>query len=314
MEQTCHFQFLLGSHRVAIEGVGASYFAHSEAFAPFADNDGDAEWRVCYGRQVEAPPPDAVLLSSFDLEYEGCRCLFHRSGDNYYYSMFSAYGRGLLLLMRFRRGGNMVESTSVGDPGVLHLSLWFAVSMLSASLQVTFVHSSTVVYGGRAVMFLGESGTGKRTHSRLWLDNIDGVHLLNDDSPVVTVRQVPPDAAGSLHDMRSTSGVSVYVYGSPWSGKTPCYVPRCYPLAAVVRLSQAPHNAISRLGTTRALVSLQPSLPPALAQDDYFSDQMFVILSAVISSVPVYHLECLPDADAARLCFKTVFQEYNASN
>jgi hypothetical protein len=34
---------------------------------------------------------------------------------------------------------------------------------------------------------LGKSGTGKSTHSRLWLDYVEGSELLNDDNPVVRI-------------------------------------------------------------------------------------------------------------------------------
>ena len=38
---------------------------------------------------------------------------------------------------------------------------------------------------GKRFFFLGESGTGKSTHTRLWRENIAGSKLLNDDSPIV---------------------------------------------------------------------------------------------------------------------------------
>lgn len=38
---------------------------------------------------------------------------------------------------------------------------------------------------GKRLFFLGESGTGKSTHTRLWRENIAGSKLLNDDSPIV---------------------------------------------------------------------------------------------------------------------------------
>ena len=63
---------------------------------------------------------------------------------------------------------------------------------------------------------MGKSGTGKSTHSRLWLENVPGATLLNDDNPIVRLTLV-----GAI------------VYGSPWSGKTPCYKNESAPLAGV---------------------------------------------------------------------------------
>jgi hypothetical protein len=139
-------------------------------------------------------------------------------------------------------------------------------------------------------MFLGESGTGKSTHTRLWRENIEGATLLNDDSPFIGIRDG-----------------KVVAYGSPWSGKTPCYKAESYPLRAIVRLSQAPHNAIRRLRGAQAMGALLPSLPPAFAYDGRLEEAMIDVLSAVLSKVPAYHLECLPDAAAAQLSHDTVF-------
>jgi hypothetical protein len=48
-------------------------------------------------------------------------------------------------------------------------------------------------------------------------------------------------------------------------------------------------------------------LPPAFAFDEKLEDAVMNVLSAVVSKVPVYHLECLPDAAAAQLSHDTIF-------
>lgn len=296
--------FSLGGSVVALEGDDVASLLHHDAFDRFAVADGVPEWTVRLGCPVDAPPEDSLLLSDFEYSEVSSRCLFSRSGDDYFFSMLSAVDDSVLLTMRHRRGSSLVESTAVDNRDALRFALWFAVSMLTLPSMRTFVHSSTVVCRRRAVMFLGESGTGKSTHSRLWLKNIEGSRLLNDDSPLIELRTI--DAKLALEHSLKTQRM-VIAHGTPWSGKTPCYVPFCFPVAAIVRLSQAPHNRIRRLSVPEAFAALQPSLPPALAQDDYYADLLVEILSGTISNVPVYHLECLPDADAARLCYKTVF-------
>ena len=104
------------------------------------------------------------------------------------------------------------------------------------------VHASVIAHAEGGYMFLGKSGTGKSTHSRLWLSHIQDTELLNDDNPVI--RMVDGQA---------------YIYGTQWSGKTPCYKNRCLPLKAVVRLSQAPYNRIERLKPLQSYASLMPS-------------------------------------------------------
>ena len=107
-------------------------------------------------------------------------------------------------------------------------ALMILFALATAGQGVALFHSSTVSFGDKAYMFLGVSGTGKSTHSSLWLKYIEGTELLNDDNPVVRVGE----------DGTAT------VYGSPWSGKTPCYRNLSYPLGGIVLLSQAPYNKI----------------------------------------------------------------------
>lgn len=155
------------------------------------------------------------------------------------------------------------------------------------------IHASVVTYKGKAVIFLGDSGTGKSTQSRLWLENIPDTELLNDDTPLIRV----------MDDQ------TISVFGAPWSGKTPCYKNKSAPIAAIVRLSQAPHNQIKRLDKFAALGALLHSCPKSLRLDETLLDHITAIFSAVLKQVPVYHFECLPNADAARLVFKTVFED-----
>ena len=167
------------------------------------------------------------------------------------------------------------------------LMILFALS--TAEQGVALFHSSTVSFGDKAYMFLGVSGTGKSTHSSLWLKYIEGTELLNDDNPVVRV----------------FDDDSVTVYGSPWSGKTPCYRNLSYPLGGIVLLSQAPYNKIHRLEGIQAYVALVPSIS-GKRWEERIADGLHRTENALAMNVPVWHLECLPDEAAAQLCHKTI--------
>ena len=150
------------------------------------------------------------------------------------------------------------------------------------------VHASVISNGGGAYMFLGRSGTGKSTHSRLWLENIEGSVLLNDDNPVIRI-----------------IGDDVIVYGTPWSGKTPCYKNESLPLKAVVRLSQAPYNKINRLPALQSYASLMPACS-CMRWDSASTEALHKTVEKVIMKVKGWHLECLPDSDAAHVCHNAV--------
>lgn len=231
-------------------------------------------------------------LTRFDLEgWGGAECIFGRTDKDYVLHIVGPDGGELLFV--YNRESNRAQcnvSRDVPDMSAVRFGLWFMTALATVGHNVTPVHSSAIVCNGRAVLFLGESGTGKSTHTRLWRENIAGAVLLNDDSPFI-----------GFVDGRATA------FGAPWSGKTPCYKQEQYPIAAIVRLSQAPHNAIRPLRSVHAIGALLPSLTPAFGYDDELQDRMLATLSKIISQVPVYHLECLPDAAAARLSYDTVF-------
>lgn len=175
------------------------------------------------------------------------------------------------------------------DVAILRFGLWILFGVVLASHNAIAIHSSAIECEGRVVLFLGESGTGKSTHTRLWREHITGARLLNDDSPIV----------------RFIDGKAI-IYGSPWSGKTPCYKNLSYPIAAFCRLSQAPHNAISRLSTIAAIGAVLPSTPPQFAHDGSLQDSICSTLGELLRRVPAYHLACLPNSEAAHLSYKTM--------
>ncbi|MBR5540918.1 MAG: hypothetical protein IKU64_00950 [Bacteroides sp.] len=169
-------------------------------------------------------------------------------------------------------------------------AMWVGLGLMVAPYDTVAIHSSCIVYGDKAVLFLGESGTGKSTHTRLWREHIEGAFLLNDDSPFLRVEDG-----------------KIWAYGSPWSGKTPCYKQERYELKGCVRLSQAPFNQMKKLPVLQAYGAIHPSCPPEFAYDGVLYDHISDFINKLLSSVPFYHLACLPDKAASLLSFKTVF-------
>ena len=165
-------------------------------------------------------------------------------------------------------------------------ALMVLFALATADRQTVLFHAAVVSYENKGYMFLGPSGMGKSTHARLWLQHIAGTELVNDDNPVV----------------RLTDDV-FSVYGSPWSGKTPCYRNVSYPLGGIVLLSQAPQNKIKRLGGLQAYAALVQSIS-GKRWDERIADGLHQTENALATKVPVWHLECLPDEAAARLCCK----------
>lgn len=226
---------------------------------------------------------------SFDAEYATCHAARYSEGytfwmvkDNRNYIFTQKNGSGDVLT-------NMGHDVDI-NPSLLRFALWFHFGLSIVHLGGIAIHSSVVVKDGAGVLCLGESGTGKSTHTRLWLNNIEGTRLLNDDSPII----------------RIVDNVAT-VFGSPWSGKTHCYHNISFPIKAFMRLSQAPYNKIHRLNILNAIGALLPSCPPTFGYDTRLEDSICDTLSEMISRVPVYHLECLPDRDACLTSYNKIY-------
>jgi hypothetical protein len=78
-----------------------------------------------------------------------------------------------------------------------------------------------------------------------------------------------------------------------------------YPLGAIVLLSQADCNKIQRLSGVYAYVALIESIS-GKRWDERIADGLHQTENALASSIPVWHLECLPDEEAAILCNETI--------
>ena len=277
--------------RVEIAGLGISLAGADTlrcamalpGMGVFVAPEGDADLLVALDQPLGLPR--CRLLHQFDIADGTIQARFGIDAEGTYYYAFGHQG----LLRYDLRQPRRVDLSPMPNPSVLRFALWTAVAMAGLPLGAVPVHSSVVVCNGRAVMCLGESGTGKSTHTRLWLENVAGTHLLNDDSPIV----------------RHCDG-EVRVYGSPWSGKTHCYLAENYPIAGLLRLEQRPENTIRRLGTVEAFAALQPSCPPALARDERCMDLLVQFISNVLQHVPAYRMGCLPNADAAHLSHDTL--------
>lgn len=201
-------------------------------------------------------------LDVFPFDDAEADCHFERTPRGYLFRMVPRNGdRPTLFFKAFDSPD--VQSDLLADgrephQSLMRFGLWIMFG-IAISPEAIAIHSSTIECEGRAVLFLGESGTGKSTHTRLWQEHIPGARLLNDDSPIIRMYQGQATA-----------------FGSPWSGKTPCYRNISRPIAGIVRLSQAPANEITRLSILRAVGSLLPSCPPAFAYDSDLQDRICV--------------------------------------
>lgn len=211
-------------------------------------------------------------------------------GNEVFEYMERTKSKGCLVLSKDYHEGRLIMTGDISTK-MLNRSLMIMYALATAEKDTLLLHAVVVSCEGKGYLFLGPSETGKSTHARMWLLNVEGTKLVNDDFPVVR------------------DGV---VYGSPWGGFfTSCYRNVSYPIGGMVRLCQAPYNRIHRISGIEAYLTLYCRdfiscqgypIPEDIAEG------MHQTKDRLAQTIPMWHLECLPDEAAARLCHDTITQ------
>ena len=170
----------------------------------------------------------------------------------------------------------------------LNNALMMAFAFAAATQDTLLVHASVIRKDGFGYLFTAPSGTGKSTHTHLWYKHLGNCDLMNDDNPVI----------------RLVDGQAL-VFGSPWSGKTPCYRNIFAPIGAITQIAQAPVNEVRRLGAVEAFAALLPAVS-SMKWDKRVYSGICQALSHLLNTTPVWHLDCLPDAEAAHVCYEAI--------
>jgi len=149
-------------------------------------------------------------------------------------------------------------------------------------------HSSAVVMDGKAYLFSADCGTGKSTHTGLWLKKFgDKAYILNDDKPA----------------LRLIDGIW-YAFGTPWSGKHDISVNTGVPVAGICMLERGAVNEIREFGGKDAIfeIFVQTNRPKAAE----YRIKLLELLDDLITRVPVWKLKCNMDPEAAVVSYEAM--------
>lgn len=170
----------------------------------------------------------------------------------------------------------------------LNNALMLVFAFAGSRMQTLLIHASLVRHNGYGYAFTAKSGTGKSTHVSLWLRYIKGCDLMNDDNPIIRILDGEP-----------------YIFGSPWSGKTPCYRDIKAKLGAVTRIDRAKSNSIEKLSPIESFATLLPACSSMKWDGDIFNGICDTV-TKVVETTGIYVLHCLPNIEAAMICNKAI--------
>ena len=152
------------------------------------------------------------------------------------------------------------------------------------------LHSSAVVKDGRAYLFSADCGTGKTTHTGLWLKAFPDAYILNDDKPA----------------LRRIDG-TWYAFGTPWSGKHDISVNTGVPVAGIALVERGETNRIQRCAAKDAILDIYKQTNRVTGTAE-FRMKLLELLDQLLTEVPIWKLHCNMDEEAAHVSYNAMSQ------
>lgn len=179
------------------------------------------------------------------------------------------------------------QSPGFSDGYIENICLYRSLCLQMPQYARMLLHASILQYGDNAYAFLGRSGTGKSTHTKLWLKYIPETFVLNGDKPILEEKDD-----------------CFIAYGTPWQGKEGWGSKGQAPLKALCFLEQAKENSIRKLtpAETASRLFLQILIPN---QEDA-AVATLDLADHLIAKTPAYLLKCDISEEAVKTSFSCI--------
>lgn len=263
---------------------------------PFLADETDCAGECLFTLNVDCnlqPARERTRLKTFDTG-NGDTTVFTLPDGGYQFIIRDILGRECALLIAdadFTCCRCAIKGKATQQAYGLSSVMMMCYAYSASRFDTLLIHASAIKVGRYAYAFTAKSGTGKSTHTAMWMRSIPGAELLNDDNPIIRIRDG-----------------QAKIYGSPWSGKTPCYRRRQARLGAIVSINRAKSNSIEPLGPVSSLATLMEGCS-TMMWDTRIYNRMLDTLSTLIATTPIFKLHCLPDEEAAAVCYAAVAKE-----
>lgn len=165
------------------------------------------------------------------------------------------------------------------------LAVYRKIARRMLSYDVVLMHGSAVAVGNDAYLFCANSGTGKTTHSRLWLENIPGAFIVNGDKPLISVKD---------------EGCAVS--GTPWAGKEGWNTNVTVPLRAICLLERGEKNNIREVSFREIYTALFEQIYRPSDKEEMI--RTLELMKTLSKTMRFYRLSCNMDPEAAQVSYE----------
>ncbi len=250
-----------------------------ENFSIFAVEQGDADIKIAYNVAEKLPE------SPVNTKKTPIGALVSWDGENIFRHNPMGVAEGALSCYKITDTSQSQVYFTNRSYGVMSdfRYMWNSVSLsqLFLPFKILLFHASYISIDGEAVLFTAQCGVGKSTQAELWRKYM-GAEVINGDKAGVSVEQN-----------------GVFAHGLPFCGTSGICKNKTLPLKAIVLLSQAPENKITRVTGIQAIQSLMGNIYLDFVAPGE-TQQCVDALIDLLSEVPVYHLQCTPDEKAVK--------------
>ncbi len=166
-----------------------------------------------------------------------------------------------------------------------NICLYRSICMQLPKFNRMLMHCSILEYDGRGYAFLGKSGTGKSTHTKLWLETLSPTRIINGDKPILEYKE------GEF-----------IAYGTPWMGKERWGTKAAIPLKGLCFLEQAKENSLQKLTPAEAASRL--FLQILIPAEEENASATLELADKLVTEVPAYLLKCDISTEAVKTSFE----------
>lgn len=250
----------------------------------------DIHCKVVFKKRPDKPAGGVKIIADTPgtLIFEDSEFIHNLSGDDHDIPSYTAVSMDWSAYTMFvdpeYNNPDDAEIVQVVQDGI-HVSLREIMIGRLAQKNGVIIHSSTILWQGRGIMFSAPAGTGKSTHAHLW-QQLYHTPILDGDSAACRVADGTP-----------------VVYGLPWCGTSGEFLNQSAPLGAIVFLQQAQENSIVRLDLRESIIRLAARCF-LLPWNEKLMHQYLDTVQEIAAKTDCYLLNCRPDFAAVELVKK----------
>lgn len=179
------------------------------------------------------------------------------------------------------------SSEEFSDGYIENICLYRSICSQIPVLNRMLLHCAVLEYDGKGYAFLGRSGTGKSTHTRLWKKYLGTPQMINGDKPILEF-----------------VGDGFLAHGTPWRGKEAWGIRSSAPLCGLCFLEQAKENSIRKLSPSEVSARLFGQILLPESEESVVST--LELADKLIATTPAYLLKCDISREATRLSFEAL--------